>query len=75
MKRPLWVQKLSNAQLKEMISYAGDIEITCKVRFNEVKNILIAWYYQRTGMERAIAFCVDVYKEAAFRWMKQEDRT
>jgi|GEM_PF-4534106 len=75
MKRPLWVQKLSNAQLKEMISYADDIEITGKVRFNEVKNILIAWYYQRTGMERAIAFCVDVYKEAAFRWMKQNGLT
>lgn len=41
MKRPLWVQKLSNAQLKEMISYADDIEITGKVRFNEVKNMLI----------------------------------
>ena len=75
MRRPLWVQKLSDAQLKEMISYADDIEITGKVRFDEAKNILRTWYYQRTGMERAIAFCADVYKEAAFRWMKQENRT
>jgi hypothetical protein len=72
MKRPLWVQKLSDAQLKEMISYADDIEITGKVRFNKAKNIIDTWYMQRTRLERAISFSIDVYKEAAFRWTNAE---
>lgn len=70
MKRPLWVQKLSDAKLKEMITYAESIETTGEIRFIKARNIINTWYDHHTGMERGVAFCIDVYKEACFRWIR-----
>ena len=69
MNRPLWVQKLSNEQLKEMLEYARDIEASGVIYSEMARRIINTWYSHKVGMERAMAFSVDVWKEAAFRWM------
>lgn len=48
MKRPLWVQKLSDAQLREMITYAESIETTGEIRDIKERNIINTWYDHRT---------------------------
>ena len=68
MNRPLWVQKLSDEQLKEILSYVQDIEILGGTDNEKVLNITETWYDQKVGIERLMAFSIDVWKEAAFRW-------
>lgn len=71
MNRPLWVQKLSDEQLKEMLSYTQDIEILGGTDNEKVWNIADTWYSQNVGIERLLSFSVDVWKEAAYRWWNQ----
>lgn len=68
MNRPLWVQKLSDEKLKNMLEYTQDIEATGVARAEEVWHIVETWYSQKVGIERLMAFSIDVWKEAAFRW-------
>ena len=69
MNRPLWVQKLSDKQLKEVLEYARDSEAYGVVHSEKVRSIIDTWYSHKVGLERVMAFSVDVWKEAAFRWM------
>ena len=69
MNRPLWVQKLSDERLKEMLSYVQDIEILGSTDNEKVLNITETWYDQKVGIERLMAFSIDVWKEAALRWV------
>lgn len=71
MNRPLWVQKLSDEQLKQMLSYVQDIEILGHTKEKEVLIILRTWYSQKDDTEKLKAFSLDVLKESAFRWWKQ----
>ena len=68
MNRPLWVQKLSNEQLKKMLEYVQDIELSGVVHSENAQLIIDTWYDHKVGIERVLAFSVDVWKEAAFRW-------
>lgn len=69
MNRPLWVQKLSNEQLKEMLEYVRDSEASGVVHSEKAWRIIDTWYNHKVGLERVMAFSVDVWKEAAFRWV------
>lgn len=69
MNRPLWIQKLSNEQLKEMLEYVRDSEVSGVVHSEKAWRIIDTWYSHKVGLERVMAFSVDVWKEAAFRWM------
>lgn len=71
MNRPLWVQKLSDKQLREMLSYTQDIENLGNTDNETVLQITETWYNQKVGLERLMAFSIDVWKESAFRWWKQ----
>lgn len=66
------MQKLSDEQLKELLECARDFEASGVVRSDKVWHILEAWYDHKVGIERAMAFSVDVWKEAAFRWWNQK---
>lgn len=68
MNTPLWVGKLSDDQLKEMLSCTQDIEILGGTDNVKVLNITETWYDQKTGIDRLVAFSIDVWKEAAIRW-------
>ena len=68
MSRPLWVQKLSDKQLKEMLVYVDDMERVGGTQEEKVLNIIETWYDQKVGLEKLLAFSIDVWKEAAIRW-------
>ena len=51
-----------------MLEYTQDIEATGVARAEEVWHIVETWYSQKVGIERLMAFSIDVWKEAAFRW-------
>lgn len=72
-KRPLWLEKLNDEQLKNMLIHAQDIEILSKTTDKEVLNVFETWYeHHKTRTEQLTAFCSDVYKEAAYRWLKEK---
>ena len=71
MGRPLWVQKLSDKQLKEMLVYVDDMERVGGIQEEKVLNIIETWYDQKVGLEKLLAFSIDVWKEAAIRWQRQ----
>lgn len=68
--RPLWVQKLSDEQLRKLLSQVWDFEISGVIQHDEVRHIINTWYDQNTGMEKMMACSIDVWKEAAFRWAR-----
>lgn len=72
MERAEWVQLLSDNELKRYFNLTQDFE---RNRFipNEIRVILNTEYGQSSYLQRAIAFCIDIWKEAAFRWAKEGD--
>lgn len=72
-KRPLWFEQLNDNQLKEMLIHAQDIEILSKTTDRNVLNILETYYeHHGTKTKQLETFCNDVYKEAAYRWLKEK---
>ena len=69
MRRPLWVQKLSDEKLKQMIEDLNALEATGNTDKEYLRQIADTWYLSRTGTERLMLMANDCYKEAAFRWM------
>ena len=73
MSRPLWLEKLSDEQLNEMISYTETIDIVGGTTNDKVLTVIDTWYHQKTVLEKLMAFCIDVWKEAAYRWHKTQN--
>lgn len=72
MERAEWVQLLSNDELKKYFNLTQDFEHSGFIP-NEMRVILNTEYDQSSYLERAVAFCIDIWKEAAFRWTKEGD--
>lgn len=72
MGRAEWVQLLSDNELKKYFSLTQDFEHNGFIP-NEMRVILNTEYDQFSYLERAVAFCIDVWKEEAFRWTKEGD--
>lgn len=72
MERAEWVQLRSDNELKRYFNLTQDFE---RNRFipDGIRVILNTEYDQSSYLERAIAFCLDIWKEAAFRWAKEGD--
>lgn len=69
MQRPLWVQKVSDDELNELLEYVDEIESNGVAPNEKVKHILNTWYYNHeVGLEKMVRFSIDVWKEAADRW-------
>lgn len=69
MRRPLWVQKLSDEKLKQLIEDLYALEATGRTDREYLRQIADTWYSSNTGIERLMLMANDCYKEAAFRWM------
>lgn len=67
-----WVQVLSDNELKKYFSLTQDFEHSGFIP-NEMRVILNTEHDQSSYLERAVAFCIDIWKEAAFRWTKEGD--
>lgn len=72
MERAKWVQLLSDNELKKYFNLTQDFEHDGFIP-NEMRVILNTEYDQYSYLERAVAFCIDIWKEAAFRWTKEGD--
>jgi hypothetical protein len=72
MERAEWVQLLSDNELKKYFNLTQDFEHNGFIP-NEMRVILNTEYDQSSYLERAVAFCIDIWKEAAFRWIKEGD--
>ena len=72
MERAEWAQLLSNDELKKYFNLTQDFEHSGFIP-NEMRVILNTEYDQSSYLERAVAFCIDIWKEAAFRWTKEGD--
>lgn len=67
MKRPLWVQKLSDNKLLEILGKVDELQNTGVTGDEELRSLAETWYYNSVGMEQFMALSTDIWKEAAFR--------
>ena len=65
--RPLWVQKLTDKKLIELLEKIDDLHNTGVTDDEELISLSKTWYDNRVGMERFLSLSIDVWKEAAFR--------
>lgn len=68
MYRPLWVQKLTDKKLKELLEKIDDLQNTGVTGDEELRSLAETWYDNRVGIERFTALSIDVWKEAALRF-------
>lgn len=68
MRRPLFLEKMTDKELKELIDVFETINITGTTDNEKVLHLAETWYSFKTGVERLIFLQADVYKEAAYRW-------
>lgn len=68
MHRPLWVQKLTDKKLKELLEKIDDLQNIGATGDEELRSLSETWYDNRVGIERFTALSIDVWKEAALRF-------
>ena len=69
MGRAEWVQLISDNELKKYFNLTQEFEYTGAIP-NEAREIIRTEYNQFSYLERGISFCIDIYKEAAHRWVR-----
>lgn len=72
MGRAEWSLMLSDKDLEKYVMLTQAFERTGIIP-DEVREILNNSYDQFSYIERGLAFCIDVWKEAAFRWIEEGD--
>lgn len=72
MGRAEWTLMLSDENLKRYIKLTQSMERTGIIP-DEVREILTKNYDQFSYLERATSFCIDIWKEAAFRYVEEGD--
>lgn len=74
MRNPIWVQKLSDKKLKELVSGISDVTASdgsfthMIMTYEDVYSCLNTWYDDYSAKDGFMRMSIDVYKEAAFRW-------
>ena len=68
MERPIWVQKMTDKKLKQLLEDIQSLEYSCSTK-EYIRQIANTWYIAKTDVERLMLMMNDCYKEAAFRWM------
>ena len=71
--RLLWLEKLSDKELKDILLKVRDLQITGVTSDEELRNIADTWYDNKVGIERFTCLSIDIWKEAAFRWLNLQD--
>lgn len=72
MGRAEWTMLLTDEELKGYIKLTQSMEYTGVIP-DKVRGILANHYDQFSYLERATSFCIDVWKEAAFRYIEEGD--
>lgn len=68
MYRPLWVQKLTDKKLKELLEKIDNLRNTGVTDDEELINLSDTWYDNKVGIDRFMLLSIDVWKEAALRF-------
>jgi hypothetical protein len=69
--RKLFLQKLSDEKLKELISLLESLEIKGATDSEILRGYADTWYDNKIGIERLVCLQIDVYKETAYRWYER----
>jgi hypothetical protein len=69
MNSKLFLQKLSDEKLKEVIGLLETLEINGSTDSELLHHYANTWYDNKVGIERLLCLQNDVYKEAAYRWL------
>ena len=70
MGRKLFLEKMSDDKLLELLSLIDDYEIKGYCDNEEVCNYLYTWYDNKVGLERLLCLQFDAFREASLRWRK-----
>ncbi|MFA5409830.1 MAG: hypothetical protein WC343_13745 [Bacilli bacterium] len=70
MNRKLFLEKLSDQKLKELINLLEELDIKGATDSELLRNYADTWYDNKVGIERFACLQIDVYKEATYRWIR-----
>ena len=65
---PLWIQKLNNEKLSELLNKIDDLQLKGSTSDEELISLSETWYDNNVGMERFTRLSIDAWKEAAYRF-------
>ena len=68
MYRPLWVQKLTDKKLIELLEKIDNLRNTGVTDDEELINLSDTWYDNKVGIDRFMLLSIDVWREAALRF-------
>jgi len=71
MNRKLFLEKLTDEKLKELLELLEDMEIKGSTDNEIIHHYADTWYDNRVGVERLLLLQIDTYREASFRWRKK----
>jgi len=72
MERKLFLKKMSNADLKELIVLLDDLDIKGYTESEKLRSYADTWYSNNVGLERLLLLRLDVYSEIVHRWAKEQ---
>jgi len=68
--RPLFLEKMSDEKLMELVQMINDFEIVGATNNEVLLRYADTWYPNPVGLERLMRLTVDVFREAANRWLR-----
>lgn len=67
----LFLEKMRDVDLRKLIGEINDFERTGSTNSENILRCADTWYSNTVGIERLMRLTIDVYKEAADRWLRQ----
>lgn len=65
---PLWLQKLNDEKLSELLDKIDDLQLKGSTSDEELILLSETWYDNNVGVERFVRLSIDAWKEAAYRF-------
>ena len=70
-KSKLFLEKMSDGYLKELVREIDDFERVGTTASELIWRYADTWYTNSVGLERLMCLTIDAYREAADRWLRQ----
>lgn len=67
----LFLEKMCDTDLRKLISEINDFERLGATNSKIILKYADTWYSNTVGIERLMRLTIDVYREAAERWLRQ----
>ena len=72
MERKLFLEKMNNTELKELVELLDDLDIRGYTNNEKLRSYADTWYSNTVGLERLLLLRLDVYSEIVHRWAKEQ---